>query len=85
MPDKTKEDRGLLVVHTDHCKGCGLCITFCPTDAIEIDGATINALGYNPARYVGAGCNACGICFYVCPEPGAITVKKLASLVKDRS
>jgi len=85
MPPSTKEDRGLLVVHEDHCKGCGLCIAFCPPGVIEIETSIINALGYHPARYKGAGCNACGVCFYACPEPGAITVKKDAALVKDRS
>ncbi len=84
MPTKIKEDRGLLIVHTDHCKGCGLCIAFCPVDVIEIDRTAINALGYHPARYVGSGCNACGVCFYACPEPGAITVQKDAALVKGR-
>ena len=51
---------------------------------IEIDRTTINALGYHPARYVGAGCNACGVCFYACPEPGAVTVRKDSALVKGR-
>lgn len=85
MPGDERKDRGLLVVHEDHCKGCGLCVALCPKDVIAIDGKSINALGYHPARYTGGGCNACGVCFYVCPEPGAITVLKHASLVKDRS
>jgi Pyruvate/2-oxoacid:ferredoxin oxidoreductase delta subunit len=79
-----KKDRGRLEVHADRCKGCGLCVAHCPPQVIEIDTSTINALGYNPARYTGAGCTACGTCFYCCPEPGAITVRKLARLVKSR-
>ena len=27
---------------------------------------------------LGAGCTGCGICFFACPEPGGITVLKLA-------
>jgi 2-oxoglutarate ferredoxin oxidoreductase subunit delta len=85
MPTKTdKKDRGRLVVHTDCCKGCGLCVAHCPPQVIVIDDEAINALGYHPARYSGSGCTACGICFYSCPEPGAISVEKDSALVKSR-
>ena len=84
-PEKRKKkDRGVLQVNTDRCKGCGLCVAHCPPQVIEIDAHTINALGYHPARYLGAGCTACGTCFFSCPEPGAITVLKDAALVKSR-
>jgi Pyruvate/2-oxoacid:ferredoxin oxidoreductase delta subunit len=39
----------------------------------------LNHYGYRTADYAGAGCTGCGICFMVCPEPGAITVLRLAS------
>jgi len=38
----------------------------------------LNHYGYHTAIYAGAACTGCGICFMVCPEPGAITVLKLA-------
>jgi NAD-dependent dihydropyrimidine dehydrogenase PreA subunit len=38
----------------------------------------LNAYGVHPAEYKGDGCTGCGICFYCCPEPGAITVYRLA-------
>ena len=72
-----KMDRGKMVVNSDECKGCGLCISQCPVGCIEFDKETINKQGYHPAKYKGSGCTACGICFNVCPEPGAITVYKL--------
>lgn len=68
-----KQDRGLLQVSEEECKGCGLCIEACPPKAIAM-GERMNHYGYRTAMYKGSGCTACGICFLVCPEPGAITV-----------
>ena len=65
-----------MVVKSDACKGCELCVAACPTQCIEIDGVLLNIQGYHPARYKGSGCTGCGICFYTCPEPDAITVYK---------
>ncbi len=70
--------RGKIEIHTDECKGCGLCVASCPIHVIEIRDDIINVQGYHPAAYKGEGCTACGTCFYTCPEPGAITVFKLA-------
>jgi len=72
-----KVDRGRLEINVDECKGCGLCITACPVGCIEFSNI-INKQGYHPAKYKGSGCTACGTCFYTCPEPGAITVYRLA-------
>jgi NAD-dependent dihydropyrimidine dehydrogenase PreA subunit len=66
-------DGGLVVIEPEECKGCGLCIPACPVKVLRL-GEGLNAHGYHPAEYNGAGCTGCGICFYVCPEPGAVTV-----------
>jgi len=71
-----KQDRGLLRVSGEECKGCGLCVEACPPRAIAM-GELLNRYGYRTALYKGSGCTACGICFLVCPEPGAITVLRL--------
>ncbi|HTX40512.1 MAG TPA: ferredoxin family protein [Acidobacteriaceae bacterium] len=68
-----RPDRGLLLIETDECKGCGLCIEACPPKVIQLS-EKLNAQGYRPALYAGQGCTGCGICFFACPEPGAITV-----------
>jgi NAD-dependent dihydropyrimidine dehydrogenase PreA subunit len=68
-----KQDRGLLRVDGDECKGCGLCVEACPPKVIAFNDR-LNHYGYRTAAYSGSGCTACGICFLVCPEPGAITV-----------
>jgi len=68
-----KQDRGVLRIDVDECKGCGLCIEACPPKVIGM-GEQMNHFGYKTAFYAGSGCTGCGICFLVCPEPGAITV-----------
>lgn len=57
------------------CKGCKLCVEFCPHHCIAI-GSDINILGYQFAKFVKPECTACGFCFYMCPEPGTIKVFK---------
>ena len=73
-----KPDRGMVAINREECKGCGLCVEACVPHVLSLDG-TLNRYGYHPAVYAGGGCTGCGLCFWVCPEPGAITVYKLAS------
>jgi Pyruvate/2-oxoacid:ferredoxin oxidoreductase delta subunit len=68
--------RGNVVIDTEECKGCGLCIESCPPKCLELD-PDLNPLGVHAARYTGHDCTGCGICFYCCPEPGAISVYRL--------
>lgn len=70
-----QQDRGLLRVDQNECKGCGLCVEACPPKVILM-GEQLNHYGYRTASYAGSGCTGCGICFMVCPEPGAITVMR---------
>jgi 2-oxoglutarate ferredoxin oxidoreductase subunit delta len=70
-------DRGYVTINAEECKGCGLCVEACVPRVLAL-GAHLNRQGYHPAEYAGAGCNGCGLCFHCCPEPGAITVYKLA-------
>ncbi len=70
-----KQDRGLVRIDQNECKGCGLCVEACPPKVIRM-GEQLNPYGYRSAGYAGSGCTGCGICFMVCPEPGAITVMR---------
>ena len=67
------QSRGNILIDTEECKGCGLCVDACPPNVMKL-GERFNAHGYHPAMYLGHGCTGCGVCFYACPEPGAITV-----------
>jgi NAD-dependent dihydropyrimidine dehydrogenase PreA subunit len=83
MANVDKQDRGLMRVDVDECKGCGLCVEACPPKVIALS-ERLNHYGYHTATYAGAGCTGCGICFMVCPEPGAITVLKIMHSTADK-
>lgn len=60
-------------VDMNRCKGCGLCVSVCPADIIEL-GDDINLKGYHFAVLTDADrCKACAFCGVICPDV-AITV-----------
>lgn len=69
------KSRGHVIINTEECKGCQLCIAVCPPKVLYLS-ESFNAHGYHTSVYKGEGCTGCGVCFYACPEPGAITVFK---------
>jgi len=55
------------------CKGCGLCVSVCPKNVLEISGQ-VNAKGYFPACQARPqDCILCAICCSMCPDV-AITI-----------
>lgn len=70
--------QGALVVDTERCKGCALCVTACPKKAIGMS-KKVNINGYNYVEMVNSDdCTGCASCAIVCPD-ACITVyrKKL--------
>lgn len=50
------------------CKGCGLCVHYCPRKVVEL-AERISAQGYHPAVLVdGSRCTGCAVCGMVCPD-----------------
>lgn len=77
------KSRGHVVINTEECKGCGLCIEACPIKVLLLS-EKFNTHGYHTSSYKGDGCTGCGVCFYTCPEPGAITVFKRWDLMTEK-
>lgn len=77
MSKKPKGQRATVVVHTDLCKGCGLCVEACPQHLLELTHEKVNRLGYFPVRFLADACSGCGVCFFACPEPGGLTICRL--------
>ena len=68
--------KGAIIVNTERCKGCDLCIVACPTDVLELD-KQVNSKGYHFAYMKNPDeCIGCANCGYVCPD-GCITVYKI--------
>jgi 2-oxoglutarate ferredoxin oxidoreductase subunit delta len=54
--------KGSVEINTDWCKGCGICVAFCPKDALGKDDQE-KAFWARPEE-----CNFCGICELRCPD-----------------
>ncbi len=73
MDAKRKIIQGI-VIDTNACKGCHLCIDQCPQDVLEVS-RNRNAKGYlMPAVNGIEDCIACMLCEMICPDL-AITVE----------
>ena len=57
-----------IVVETEYCKGCGLCISACPKHVIALS-EEISSRGYHTAVLTDAeNCTGCCFCAQVCPD-----------------
>ena len=60
--------KGYIEIDGELCKGCQICIEFCPKGVITASDR-LNAAGYLPAVFSDSGgCTGCAICALVCPE-----------------
>ncbi|MGA1980674.1 MAG: 4Fe-4S binding protein [Sedimentisphaerales bacterium] len=58
---------GKIIINTERCKGCGLCVTVCPKGGIVISKQS-NKTGYFPAETKNTNCTACANCAIICPD-----------------
>jgi 2-oxoglutarate ferredoxin oxidoreductase subunit delta len=65
-----KGPRGQVIVFGNWCKGCGICVAFCPTGVLALD-TDDHPIVVQPEK-----CTACHWCDTHCPDL-AIIVKKL--------
>ncbi len=64
--------KGFIEVDEQRCKGCQLCATVCPVQAIGYADKT-NEKGYYFAKMINDKCIGCASCAEVCPD-SVITV-----------
>ena len=59
--------RGTVHIRIERCKGCELCIEYCPTNVLALS-AGFNAHGYHYPTVARDNCISCQACFTICPE-----------------
>jgi len=60
--------KGYVEIDQELCKGCQLCIFFCPKVSIFVT-ENLNTAGYQAVAFNGdSKCTGCAICALVCPE-----------------
>lgn len=60
---------GRIIIDSERCKGCELCLGACPPKVIQM-ADTFNSKGYRPAVLVDPEdkCTGCALCAVVCPD-----------------
>ena len=77
-------DKFVVIIDADLCKGCKLCVDFCPRDVLRLSDK-INRLGYHPAVAAAVErCIGCQACVLVCPE-GAIELYRGCAAAEEVS
>jgi 2-oxoglutarate ferredoxin oxidoreductase subunit delta len=58
----------LITINKELCKGCELCVHFCPKKVIKMSDG-FNAKGYQYSSYIENGeCTGCALCARICPD-----------------
>lgn len=58
----------------EYCKGCNLCVEFCPVNILELSKVKTNSKGYNIVEIIEPEkCIGCAFCALMCPD-SVITV-----------
>ena len=59
--------RGTVVIDTEACKGCDLCIDACPPRVLVMTTHEVNSRGYRHPLLL-PGCTGCRACSQICPD-----------------
>jgi 2-oxoglutarate ferredoxin oxidoreductase subunit delta len=84
---------GKIIIDTEGCKGCGLCVVVCPKEGIVISNQSnthgyfpaqannqSNTHGYFPAQANNIDCTGCAMCAIICPD-AVIEVRRDSKIV----
>jgi len=74
--------RGTVLVATEICKACELCITACPQACLELS-SQLNSKGYRYAQLKNDSCTGCINCAIVCPDSAITVYRQLKTMKSD--
>jgi 2-oxoglutarate ferredoxin oxidoreductase subunit delta len=88
MRDHLQVDRGVrtmtstletprITIVEDLCKGCRICIEFCPAKILKVSSHMTKKGIYPPEVIDAAKCTGCRICQYYCPDLAIYVVGRL--------
>lgn len=59
----------MVVIDKEKCKGCGLCVAFCPRKILVLSENDTNSQGYLYSICISQEeCISCGFCADMCPD-----------------
>lgn len=68
--------KGTVHIVTERCKGCELCVTYCPKKILEVS-EEFNDKGYHYPIVIGEDdCVNCQVCEDICPEFAIYSITK---------
>ncbi len=72
-------------IDIERCKGCGLCVTVCPKNVLEITDQ-VNKKGYFPAHQARPeDCVYCATCCRMCPDVAITILAIVEKGAKDKA
>jgi 2-oxoglutarate ferredoxin oxidoreductase subunit delta len=66
----------MIVIDSRYCKGCGICIHFCPKHSLEISKEVNNRGYYMPYVVDASKCTNCRQCELFCPDFAIFVVEE---------
>ena len=76
--DKDVEEAEIIIqIKESWCKGCAICVEFCPHDVLAMENGKARVVKYE-------ACTACGLCELRCPDFAIVVDHKPAPELEEK-
>jgi 2-oxoglutarate ferredoxin oxidoreductase subunit delta len=66
----------MIEINEDLCKGCALCVTFCPKNVLKISDRLTKRGVHTPEVVNERDCTLCGNCMLYCPDLAIVVAEE---------